>query len=170
MISYDTIRATLFKQFYEGWRDDDSDYDPSRPDSDLFAPVIYDNELEDRFVENEFESAKFPEVRDGWTPSDGWIYFSIDFGAASQTTIGEQGKRRFTRDGFITAILYTRAFGGVYNHDTLSDKVKQVFEGKRIVDGEAVVYVGAMSYTSAGSEDGIFSSVCTLPFEFDEIR
>lgn len=182
MITCDSVRSILFTRLYESWRDEGSIYDSAEPDKDLLTPIVYDNYIDDRQVTQitgdglSSGSANlrqsFPEVRDDWAPKDGWLAFSLEFGHSEQDSLGPQGNRRFVRQGFIQASMYSKVGTGVYSHDKMADTVKEGFESKRLYNNDRSISVvtGAMRYTHAGSEDGLFISVCVLPFEFDEIK
>ena len=202
-MDYEQITGYLLRHFFTHWRRSaDSDgftdsevFNPNNPAQGLFTPVLLPNMPDDRFNDaREGAIDKFPDVRRGWQTHEGFVSVSVIHDDSAQTTIGVAPNRRFERSGFVDCIIYTREGYGVYSHDVIASKFRDIFEGKRVdmvraarveVDAGlnvvindgiyyvvlgAPVYFDAARYTVAGNEDGAFSSVATVPFHYDVIK
>jgi len=141
MTTLNEAREALYKRFNDLWVDGLGD---------PLTPFTFDNET--------FEP---PET-------GSWVRVAVRHLFSSQETLGKPGNRKFRRPGSLIIQLFTATETGMESIDTLSEKVRSIFEGITLVP--EAIHLGTTTIRESGTDGKWNQSTAETPFDYDETK
>ena len=96
---------------------------------------------------------------------DLWVEITIEHTASVQATLGPPGRRKYRREGVVSATVRTRPGEGAKQALDLAERIRGMIEGRQI---KGVQPIGGTLISEQGQDITGYNVVVTHPFYFEE--
>lgn len=104
-----------------------------------------------------------------YDPGDaGWVRVVVRGRDSYQSSLGVGGNRKFARKGVVFIQIFTPINGGTAQMGSVTEKILDVFEGKRIA-GTSICFQAGMP-REIGPEGVWYNSNVEIEFTYEEIK
>ena len=112
-------------------------------------PIAIDN--------REFEAPETPEK---------WTRIAVRFSSGNQSSLGQDGNRKFEKRGLVFIQVFTPSGEGTDNNDSLAKLILDLMDGERL--DNLWLFNGRIN--TIGNDGAYFQQNIILDFTFEEIR
>lgn len=99
---------------------------------------------------------------------DAWVRITVRSRDGQQGSLGTEGNRRFDRAGVVFVQIFTPLNKGTAEMGSITEKVLEIFEGKRIADTTICFHTARPK--ELGPEGVWYNSTVEVGFTYQEIK
>lgn len=100
-------------------------------------------------------------------PNIPWVRVTVSERVSNQDTLGRENNRKFLREGSIIIQVFVPNNSGTAESDRLSNKVRNIFEGKRL---SADIWINNSDIRPVGPGDKFYQVNIESFFTYEEIK